>query len=174
MPKYSFHSLRYAREEGVPANVDATGNYAASPTKFILEPNAAFGTILDITQMIITLKDNVGFQTDGYAGIPPPGLTNGIRVFVEEIATGNVREELTDTPIQQTWQWPAWAYNESPFRIIAGDTFMIYRMDFTKAGTEAFNPGCVRLLEGTRMVVELNDDFTPLTNHRFMFHGVYP
>lgn len=150
---------------------EATGNYA-TPTKFMIV--AAGNEDVNVARLIVGMSDAGSFDADSYGnGI---SLSNGIIIDVQD-DDDNVLFSLTDPtlPIKTNAQWAHYCHDYSVHSFGVGDEHASARWTFEKSGTieagvYSQTPG-IRLKDGQRLVVTLEDNFIALTGHHFLVQG---
>ncbi len=141
---------------------NAVGNYASTPTEFLLIPAKS----VLIYRMLITVEDASGFKAEIYgSGV---ALTNGIDLEVRD-EEDNVQELFTDAHSVKTnshWAMYCFDVDVKSWRTSgAGDEMLVARWTFSRMGAP------LRLREGQKLVIKLNDDFTGLILHHFVAQG---
>ena len=145
---------------------NAIGDYSVTPLSLKLKLT---GNILpiEIERMIVMIQDTGAFDADKYGnGIT---LTNGIRVYVRDIADA-VIEELTMFPILSSGDWAGHCHDLNHFAFGTGDEIATVRWTFGKSG----KPITLDFSKGEYLEVLLNDSFVGLVKHRFGVQGFYP
>lgn len=159
-PRYRLD--RYLSLDGTSSSSkDATGDYSSAAEEFYIQPRT--DRIFYIERMVVLVQDNANFTAAGYGGLA--ALTNGIQVKVLEGATELA--DLTDgLPIKSLVHWARCCYDLNEFSFGSGDNFVAVRWTFSK---DSARP--IKLVEGQRLAVILNDDMSGLTGHTFMVKG---
>lgn len=154
----------FASQDGSGVTLSAIGNYSdggLGVTHFIVQPPA--DEVWRISRMHVQVRDtgvlDSGLYGDGIT------LTNGISLFhnSEQHAT-NV---LTPRPVTTNGGWGEYCYDVSRTNFGGGDEFLQVRWTFRNSGTRLRLDGSL----GDQLVVELNDDFSGLVDHTFLFKG---
>ena len=116
-----------------------------------------------LRRMIVTIED---------AGAPDSGkygnnlvLTNGIVITVNE-ANDAVRSTLTPDPVLTNANWASYCHDLTEHAFGTGNDTVTIRWTFTKG-----NPNGIVLDPGESLRVILNDDFSDLVSHKFLFQG---
>ena len=139
---------------------NARGNYASAATPLYFKAT----TTVNLHRMIIHIGDTTGMQAQKYGNIAE--LTNGYTVKV--IDNDNVTE-LMDlcnlVPIKSNGGIGRYCYDVELRTWGAGNEFVQARWTFAKAGQP------LRLKQGQRLSITLNDDLTGLLEHYFMVQG---
>jgi hypothetical protein len=143
----------------------ANGNYAVTPR--ILKIRAQPDEVIEIQRLIFSIVDGTINNYDVYAGAGL--LTNGVVMYVTD-NLGNIQYNLTDPddPITNIGEWGHNCFDAlvKPSQTSGQDHF-VSRWTFARSGQP------VQLLPGWSINVLLQDDFTALTEHNFLFHGYY-
>lgn len=149
--------------EGDSTVIDAIGNYSDAVTTFIIKPPA--GTVFYITKMLVSYKDTGSFDTEDYGnGI---NLTNGLSFWYR----------IDGVNVSPAFEPPFYVTSNSDWATLCPDT----RVDTYGSGNEQLNArfiftqsGKFLKLDGNKgeeFVLYLNDDFTGLLSHKFLFKG---
>lgn len=157
--------LKHAKDSS--NNIEAIGDYSdigAGKTAFSLGPPP--GVIWRIRRVIVTIKDAGSFDADSYGnGIV---LANGIEAWfrqgTEDIFPFVDPDELT---IKTNSHWAGICYDFRVDNYGVGDNVGVARFSFDRVGGE------IELIgnQGDNLAIYLNDDFSALTGHRFLFEG---
>jgi hypothetical protein len=145
--------------------IQAVGTYAGSPTAFKL--TAAPSQHITIERMLFSMRAGTINNNDVYG--PAGVLTNGISVYVTD-SLGNIVYYLTDPkePIKRLAAWAHYCYDYDTWAgLAAGEDNAAARWTFGKSGLP------VELLPGWSVNVLCEDDLDALTEHQFLFQGVY-
>ena len=140
--------------------VEALGNYA-SITDFWIEPPD--DEMWVISRMMVQVRSGSAMRAERY--IPSAALTNGVKLIHREDST---EYDLTSqSPILTLAEWGSYCFDTRYDSFGAGDVFFSVRWSFNKSGTYLNLDGG----NDDRLIVRLNDDFSTLTSHRFIFQG---
>jgi len=150
----------------------ATGNYSSGVEDFIYQ--VPEGKIAAITRVIIIMTHTSSLDPDLYAGIGE--LTNGIVPKILKSDDSVLQHLTSDTvaglvgisakPIKTNKDWSALCYD---FKIIPDSgndpDLGLYRWTFSRAGLPLV------LDNQEKLCFSLNDNFTGLSDHRFIVQG---
>ena len=155
------HSIfsTFARNGGA---ISAVGDYSLSQTDFILEPEG--DDVLWVHRVLIFLEDTGSFDSEKYGnGIT---LTNGISIKVYRGETETM--DLMDAnPVKTNSHWKRLCYDFSILDEGTGNKTAGARFTIEKGGVSIGLDGS----KSDQIRVELNDDFTGLVDHTFIFQG---
>lgn len=147
------------------ANIHANLNYSDAGlglTQFKFAPTRRVA----LHRMITYLQDTGNFSVSTYGnGVI---LANGIRILVRDVNDAIVSEIDGGTPIQSNADWSSLCYDINYHSFGVGDNALSVRWTFHRAGAPILINGTV----GEYFVVELNDDFSGLTDHTFNVQGL--
>lgn len=141
-------------------NVDAsaTAQYA------FIKPE--IGETYKLHRVIISIGDTAGMLADEYGNLGA-ALTNGISL--KRYRDGVEKQDYMDgVPIKTNAAWGALCYDVDLKTWGAGPELLVVRWTFSKSGSPITLKG--RKLDELRL--EVNDDLSGLTDHRFMIQGV--
>ena len=139
----------------------ATGDYSGAEEEFYIQPPN--DEVYVINRMLAYVRDDGTWSSEKYGAIAN-GLTTGILVQVKD--DSGVLVDLTDgVEIQTNAGWGQVCYDAEVKTVGQGDSFLLVRWTFGKAGKP------VTLLEGERLAVVLNDNFSTLVDHTFQVQG---
>jgi hypothetical protein len=146
--------------------IGATGDWSLSSEEFIYQVPS--GKIAEIQRMIICIGDDTQVGTDKYGGAT--ALTNGITIKLTK-SDGTLIQFLNNGglhPIKTSADWAKLCYDFKIYDTGTGQNtdYALYRWTFSRAGMPLV------LSDGDKLVVTLNDNFTPLTDHRFLVEGL--
>jgi hypothetical protein len=147
-------------------NGDGTGTLNANvngttPVEFYIE--AADNDVLELHRIIIHIADNGSIQPHTYGALA--ALTNGVKVTVVD-ADDNVLQGGVIT-VKANAEWGRVCFDvEIQDRGAGSDGYVNVRWTFAKAGVP------LRLRDGEKFVVTIQDDLTGLLEHYFMVQGV--
>ena len=143
---------------------NANGNYAGAVEEFYIEAQA--GESLTLTSMLVAIEDTGGGTVQEYGNIGS-ALTNGIAVTVEN-EHGTVLMDLTDAvPVTTNAHWAQLCYDVNWLDKGSGNDMIAVRWTFAKSGQP------IKLEEGQRLIVSVNDNLTGLVSHYFLVQGTY-
>lgn len=152
-------------------NIDAIGDYSATPYRLFCEPPA--GQIFQLNRILITVKDTGSFDSGGYGnGIAlPVGLKAGLAVGLPD---GSLREDfLEGPPIKTNGDYHIWAGVDVAISSFGqGDEYLSVRWTFSKGGGIDGEPIFLDGDKGEKLFIEFNDDFTGLNQHLFQVQGI--
>lgn len=144
---------------------NAIGDYSSAAEEFKIAPGV--GEHFHIHRLIVSIGDAGSFDSGGYGAVTPvASLTNGV---VLRVQNGGTVFSLTDDPITTNAEWAAYCHDVTVHSFGSGDALLTARWTFDKSGI----PISLRGDEGEELVVELNDDLTFLTAHKFLIQGYY-
>ena len=142
--------------------INATGNYAATPTEFYIQPPA--GEVFVVHRVILTIRDGGNFNSNNYAGFANP-LTNGISLAVKRGAA-TIVDVTGGVPIKTNLGWGRYSYDVTYVTFgVTGDNAILCRWTFANAGAP------IALTDADRLAFLLNDNFTGIVQHYFNFQG---
>lgn len=144
--------------------VNAIGDYSVTPLN--LKYTGEIDKVGLINRMIVQIVDGNGFSVSNYGALP--ALTNGVVVSVKD-ANDNVINSLTAYPVLSNGDWGAQCYDAQYQSYGVGDDTLLVRWTFGNSG----KPLEIDFRKGEYLDVELNDNFTGLTLHRFKIDGVF-
>jgi hypothetical protein len=137
---------------------DANGNYAAGAVDFTYTVPA--GKRLWISRMIVAVGDVGSFDADLYGnGV---ALTNGIRISITKSAVQTFLD--AGFAVFSNFDWAELCFDADVKDWGTGPNFLVVRWTFSRYTT-------ILLEAGDTFDVNLNDDFTGLTAHRFLIEG---
>jgi len=116
-----------------------------------------------LRRMIVTIED-VGAPDSGKYG-NSIALVNGIVITTNE-ANDDVRSTLTPDPILTNANWASYCHDLTEHAFGTGNDTLTVRWTFTKG-----DPNGIVLDPGESLRVVLNDDFSDLVSHKFLFQG---
>lgn len=142
-------------------NVDASA--AVQKASIAPEP----GQIFVIHRMIVSIGDTAGMLADEYGNLGS-ALTNGINL--KRYQDGVEKQDYMDgVPIKTNSSWGALCYDVDLKTWGAGPELLVVRWTFSKSGS----PITLRGGKLDSLSIEVNDDLSGLTDHRFMMQGTY-
>lgn len=145
-------------------DIAAIGNYAGAAEEFILSVPAPFSGY-EVHRLIISIEDAGGMQAQEYGNIGA-ALTNGITVQMKRGSSVQI-DLTTGLPVKTNAQWGVYCYDVEVKGWGSGNDLLVCRWTFSKSG----DPVYLDRSEGDQMIVTLNDDFTALISHTFLFQG---
>ena len=159
---------RYADATGDGSgNSNFIGNYSSAAEEAIIAVGGKDDYV--ITRVIVSVYGVKTFTAQIYGNAGVGVLTNGIEVKHIAADGTTVLNDLTDgTPVTINAEWGALCYDVDVKSWGAGNEMLLARWTFAKAGQEGIN-----LSENESIRVFLNDDFSGLLSHRFMFQGFH-
>ena len=149
------------------ATFDASGDYSSTVEKFTFVVPS--GREAEIERMLVYIED---------AGAPTAGkygwnlvLANGIKVYIRDAADAIVADLTPDRAVFTNADWAALCYDVAvlDWGVASSINTVAVRWTFAKSGAPLYLKG----RDGHYLSVELNDDFTGLTSHRFLIQGIY-
>lgn len=144
-------------------NKNAAGDYSSGVQDFKIAPRS--NKIFRIASLTVFIQDSEDIAQSGYGAVS--GLTNGIRVFV----TSDRNETLyldDGEPIKTIMHWTQRSSNlNNDFSITTPRNPILLRWNFLEAGVHVRLNGFLN----EALVVRLNDDFSDLTDHKFLVQG---
>ena len=149
-------------------NHNANGDYSSGITEFIYTNTSTTETLF-IGSLNIKLQDDGAFNFAEYANIGTT-LPNGINIFYTG-ATGTVRNNIIGTtfPIQKNSDYFNYTTEINVQDLNTGSSLISIDLNFQK------NRSNIKLGITDKISVELNDDFTNLTEQTFQITGfTYP
>ena len=117
-----------------------------------------------IRRMIATIEDSGAPDSGKYGNNIT--LTNGITITVNE-ANNDVRSTLTPDPVMTNAEWATYCHDLTAHTWGSGNDTLTVRWTFTKG----IGDDGVVLDPGESIRVILNDDFSDLVAHKFLFQG---
>lgn len=137
---------------------NANGNYSVTPEQFYIDGPCT------LTRMIVMIEDTAGMQAEEYGNLGV-ALTNGVTITIDRSGLDNNAVNLTDgLPIKTNAEWGRLCYDVDVKSWGAGDEVFLARWTFANAEP-------IKLGDGDRLEVTLNDDFTGLIEHYFKVQG---
>lgn len=155
---------RYADTNGNGTGTkQATGDYSAATEIFYLQPAA--GEIFHVTRLLVYIEDAGPFNMDNYGGLAG-ALANGITVRIQD-DSGTILDLTDGIPIDHNGAWSRVCYDADPINYGSGNDAVAARWTFERSGVP------VRLVgdNNERLEIVLNDNFTGLAEHTFLFQG---
>jgi len=143
-------------------SINATGDYTVSPVTFSIAP--PMGMIFDVARLIVTMEVVSSLSVTGYGSDDFP-LTNGITV--ERWRMGESVDVLTAFPLFTNVDWASQCYDAKLLDLGPGVDCLLIRWTFGRVASAIRVNGSV----GESLNVVLNDDFSGLLRHRFVFEG---
>lgn len=142
----------------------ATGDYSSTSDDFIYQVPSSKIAILQ--RLIITIGDGSNPRPDRYG--QNLIITNGMNIKLTESDDTLITYlgHSNAHPIITNANWASLCYDMSFHTVGSGDNYVMFRWTFSKAGMPLI------LSDGDKLVITLNDDFTGLTDHRFMVQGL--
>lgn len=143
-------------------NEDANKDYSVTPAEFVLAPPV--GSVWNIARLLFFLEDFGSLDADKYGnGLV---LTNGVTIQVKRGDT--VLCNLTNSqPIKSNSHWKKFCFDVESSAYGTGNQTLGSRWTFAKSGSYIHLVGDL----GDKIVVTLNDDFSGLVSHTFLFQG---
>ena len=130
---------------------------------FKFKPGA--GEIAEIHRMVVHIDDGSAFSADSYGNVVGP-LTNGVLVEVRRASDDSVLIDLTSgEPIKSNGDWSHFAYDLDIYGFTGGRNIMAVRWTFAKGGE------ALKLSQHEYLAVQIQDDLSTLTDHKFFVHG---
>ncbi len=147
------------------STIHAIGNYADAGlglTQFKFAPTRKVA----VHRMIAYIQDTGNFSVSTYGnGIT---LANGLRLLVRKADDSLIQAIDGGTPIQANADWSSLCYDINYHSFGVGDNALAVRWTFSRAGAPILIDGTL----GEYLVMELNDDFSSLTDHTFCAQGI--
>lgn len=145
-------------------SVQATGNYAGTPTEFAVTAQA--DEHIQIERIIVTVEDSGLNSFDNYTAAAP--LTNGIQIYVTD-ADGTVVYYMTDArdTLRTLGAWGHYCFDAQVLSATAGDDHFVAKWTISEYGAPSI------LLPGWSIKFLCEDDMTALTQHKFLVQGHY-
>jgi hypothetical protein len=144
------------------AVTNAVGDYSGgSADSFNVTPPATEDWY--ITRMIFSMEDSGTFDPSSYGN--GTALTNG--VVIRHSNAGGVLRTLTAFPPKTNIEWEMHCHDVNLHTYGTGDEGLTARWTFAKHGRPLLLNGA----DGEFLEVYLNDSFTHLVAHRFLFQG---
>lgn len=143
-------------------NEHANKDYSSVAANFEIAPPS--NEKWQIARLLVFIQDTAPMDADRYGNNIV--LTNGIILKTFRGATEKVN--LTnDQPIKTNSQWGKFCYNTTLSTYGVGEENLAVRWTFLRAGS------CIGLdgSKGDKIVITLNDDFSGLSEHTFLFEG---
>jgi len=161
-PQYR-HFCRYLDTTGDgTGTIEATGNYAAAPVEFFVQPQA--GQIVQITRLVVYVRD-VGFmRANEWAD--QPALTNGV-VIQHKDSSGILSDITNGRPLTTSPDLDAICATFRKTDYAGIEEALVGIIDFRENGAPIRLDGDL----DSRLVVTLNDNFSGLTGQRFRALG---
>lgn len=127
------------------------------------------GQVLVINRMIVSYSDTGSMDAAKYGN--NIDLTNGITMGVDRSTDSKELFDLIDPlgPILTNGDWMTYCYDQALQVYGIGDEYLAMRWTFGKSGKSIWLHGD----EGHRIWLNLDDDFSDLNTHRFLFQGYY-
>lgn len=142
---------------------DGTGTHTMeNPFRFYIEAQA--GQILRIARLLVHIEDGFGWSAANYGNLGS-ALTTGITLHTEDANGSQVLNLTNDDPVKSNADWGKFCYDVAYVNFGAGNDFLQARWTFAKSGVP------VRLIEGERLVITVNDDMAGLAAHNFVVQG---
>lgn len=158
------HYFKRASLDGLGVVESATGNYSVTPASFQVRPLA--GEVLSIARLLISINDGTINNSDEYGGLGI--LANGVEISVKD-ANGKLFD-ITSFPIKKNGHLKAHCYDVTTFAAVAnGNDWLAARWTFAASGEPIILNGDL----GQYIEVLLQDDFSQLIEHNFIFQGYY-
>ena len=138
-----------------------TGNYSVTPADFFYLAVGFF----DVHSLQITISDAAKFNQSDYGAITG-GLTNGVRIFIYKTVVGVEFPLLSGVPFKTNQQW---------FQVTSGAVLTTFEgtpqtLSVTIDIQREYGIP-LQMVKGDKLIVRLNDDFTPLTGHTAIIRG---
>jgi hypothetical protein len=150
--------VRFLREAG--GNRNANGDYSSTATEFSY---TAANHRVSLRTLTITVTDLGAFRQDYYGVVST--ITNGVRVLIKD-EDSTVQDLTNGTPVRSLSGWASFASRQLDLPLGPGDGTVHINWNFSNTfGAD------VILGVGQRFVIELNDDFSGLSNHFFLLSG---
>lgn len=140
----------------------AIGDYSSTPTSFRLDTG---GEELEMHRLIVSFKDSGSFDADKYGnGLILP---NGIRIYHRDV-NDDLIQEFTAFPVRSNADWRAHCHDVIISSSGTGDEVASVRWTFNKSG----RPITLLGSRGEYLEILLNDDFSDLNDHKFLWEGI--
>jgi hypothetical protein len=140
---------------------DMAINASASPVDFFIE--AGIGEIVRVARWMLYIVDEKGFDVGNFASIGSP-LSVGLKPF---IVIDGIKTYLLDYEIKTTGDIVSISFDAQLMTF--GNTDDIFTASWTFTETGQY----VRLNQGDRLGVEVNDDLSGLSNFYIQAQGYY-
>lgn len=149
-------------------NGDGTGakdvalDHSGAQTPVFIKP--AIGEVFVISRMLVAVIAVGQVAAAKYGDLV--ALTNGIEVQIER--AGSLLHDLTDgEPVKTNADWGKLCYDVVSSGLGPGDTYMLVRWTFSRAGKPLFIDGD----RDERLVVYQHDNLSTLGGHFFQIQG---
>ena len=143
---------------------NAIGDYSGGVTEFSYT-NTSSAEKIFLGDLVIKIQDDGAFQMDEYGNIGTT-LVNGLNIYYTS-STGAVRNDIVGTtyPVQKNSDYFNYTTDINLINNDTGASIMNINLNFQK------NHSNVQLGTMDKIAVEVNDDFTNLTEHTFSISG---
>ena len=143
---------------------DATGDYSLGVTEFSYTNTSTTQTAF-VGDLIINILDDGTWNMSQFGSIGTT-LANGINIYHTSV-TGSVRNNIVGTtyPIRKNADFLSYTTDVKLFNPGTGDTSFTVNLNFQK------NRSNIILRKEDKIVVEVNDNFTDLTQQTFQING---
>ncbi len=158
LPLYRFLDLN---GDGTGAK-DVALNHAAAQTPIFIKPPA--GVVYVLSRMMVSIIAAGQVAAAKYGDLS--ALTNGIEVKLER--DGDVLVDFTDgLPVKTNSDWGKLCFDVATSGVGPGDTYVLARWTFTKAGKPLYLDGD----RDDRLVVYQHDNLAGLTEQTYQVQG---
>jgi hypothetical protein len=138
-----------------------TGNYSVTPRVLLMTCRPT--EVLVGHVLVVHIQDGGNFDPGKYGAIA--ALTNGVIIGVFG-ADGVEKLRLTQEPVPNNGDWAHYGITVVA-EASAGDVMYVVRIDLAGGVEDGLT-----LDPGESIRVTLNDDFTGIDDHHFIFHGL--
>ena len=147
-------------------NNNGNGNYSSGVSEFAFTNDSTTQTLF-ISRLNIKIQDNGKFNLNEYGNIGTT-LTNGINIYYTG-STGTDRKNIIGTtyPIQKNADYFNYTTDINVQSSEISDSLITIGLNFQK------NRANIKLGVTDKIVIELNDDLSNLTEHTFQISGFY-
>jgi len=148
--------------DGTPTgDPDAAVDGSVTPVEFFITPTA--GRVYYVTELSLAMAVNSPFLCTGFGNISG-GLTNGHGIRLE---AGDISQDLNVAPIKLNPQIGAYFSELNHYQFAGNDESLCAKWDFKEHG------GVIKLDQGDKIGITVNDNLTTLVVHGFTAHGWY-
>ena len=143
-------------------SIEGNGDYSVTPRVLFIQPPS--NEIFVINRLIGAVHDNGNFTSSIYGA--NAAVTNGVDIQIKR--DGESLVNLTNgRPVKDNGSWPDFCYDVDVSNYSGNDNYLHFRWTFEKAGAPLILNGA----EGDTFEVTLSDDYTFLTEHRYVVQG---
>ena len=142
-------------------NKNASVDGSATPVEFKFD---GFG-IIELTRLIVFIRDSGPITAEGYGAIVGGSLTNGIDVEVWK--DGSLHVSLFDNiPVKSNADWARTCFDVAVSSFGSGDNYARAQWILTQGSRS------LRLASGDQVIIRINDDLSGLKEHYFNLQGL--